>query len=44
VFIRSLKLCVAAARSGAKALLTEDLNDRQEILGVRILNPFAPAI
>jgi len=34
---------VAAARSGAAVLYTEDLNDGQEILGVRISNPFLPA-
>jgi predicted nucleic acid-binding protein len=32
----------AAARTGAAVLYTEDLNDGQEILGVRISNPFAP--
>ncbi len=32
---------VAAAWSGATVLYTEDLNDGQEILGVRISNPFA---
>ena len=32
---------VAAARAGAAVLYTEDLNDGQEILGVRIRNPFA---
>ena len=32
---------VAAARTGAALLYTEDLNDGQEILGVRISNPFA---
>jgi predicted nucleic acid-binding protein len=32
---------VAAARSGATVLYTEDLNDGQEIFGVRITNPFA---
>jgi predicted nucleic acid-binding protein len=31
---------VAAARSGAVTLYTEDLNHGQEILGVRITNPF----
>jgi predicted nucleic acid-binding protein len=31
---------VAAARSGAAVLYTEDLNDGQEILGVRVSNPF----
>ena len=34
-------IVVAAARSGASVLYTEDLNDGQEILGVRITNPFA---
>jgi predicted nucleic acid-binding protein len=34
-------LVVAAARAGAAVLYTEDLNDGQEILGVRISNPFA---
>ena len=32
---------VAAARTGAAVLYTEDLNDGKEILGVRISNPFA---
>jgi len=32
---------VAAARTGAAVLYTEDLNNGQEILGVRISNPFA---
>jgi len=32
---------VAAERTGASVLYTEDLNDGQEILGVRISNPFA---
>jgi predicted nucleic acid-binding protein len=32
---------VAAARAGAAVLYTEDLTDGQEILGVRISNPFA---
>jgi predicted nucleic acid-binding protein len=32
---------VAAARTGAVVLYTEDLNDGQEILGVRVSNPFA---
>lgn len=35
---------VAAARTGADVLYTEDLNDRQEILGVRIINPFTAMI
>jgi predicted nucleic acid-binding protein len=34
-------LVVVAARTGAVVLYTEDLNDGQEILGVRISNPFA---
>ena len=34
-------IVVTAARSGAAVLYTEDLNDGQEILGVRIRNPFA---
>ena len=34
-------IVVAAARTGAAVLYTEDLNDGQEILGVRISNPFA---
>jgi predicted nucleic acid-binding protein len=34
-------IVVAAARSRAKVLYTEDLNHGQEILGVRVSNPFA---
>lgn len=34
---------VAAERAGAAILYTEDLSDGQEILGVRISNPFATA-
>ena len=34
-------IVVAAARAGAAVLYTEDLNDGQDILGVRISNPFA---
>ncbi len=34
-------IVVAAARTGAAVLYTEDLNDGQEILGVRVINPFA---
>ena len=34
-------LIVVAARAGAAVLYTEDLNDGQEIPGVRISNPFA---
>ena len=33
-------IVVSAARTGATVLYTEDLNDGQEILGVRISNPF----
>jgi len=33
---------VAAARSGAKRLYTEDLQDGRTILGVEIVNPFRP--
>jgi len=33
-------ILVTAAQSGASILYTEDLNDRQQILGVRIANPF----
>jgi predicted nucleic acid-binding protein len=32
---------VAAARTGATVLYTEDLNHGREILGVRVTNPFA---
>lgn len=34
-------IVVAAARSGASQLYTEDLNHGQEILGVTVINPFA---
>ena len=34
---------VGAARAGVTVLYTEDMNDGQEILGVRISNPFATA-
>ena len=33
-------MVVAAARSGSSVLYTEDMNDGQEILGVRVRNPF----
>jgi predicted nucleic acid-binding protein len=36
-------IVVAAARAGATVLYTEDLNHGQEILGVRITNPFLAA-
>ena len=32
---------VAAARSGADTLFTEDLNNGQVLLGVRVVNPFS---
>jgi predicted nucleic acid-binding protein len=32
---------VAAARTQARVLYSEDLNDGQEILGIQIRNPFA---
>jgi predicted nucleic acid-binding protein len=34
-------IVIAAARTGATVLYTEDLNHGQEILGVRVTNPFA---
>lgn len=34
-------ILAAAVRSGAKELLTEDLNAGQEIEGMRVVNPFA---
>jgi len=33
-------IVVSAARSGARELYTEDLNDGQEILGIQVRNPF----
>lgn len=33
----------AAARMGAERLLSEDMNHRQMIAGVRIVNPFEPS-
>ncbi|HEY7837116.1 MAG TPA: PIN domain-containing protein [Terriglobales bacterium] len=33
-------IVVAAAKSGAKRILTEDMNPGQRLLGVRIENPF----
>ncbi len=33
---------VAASRSGAKRIYTEDLQHGQIILGVEIVNPFRP--
>jgi predicted nucleic acid-binding protein len=34
-------IVAAAARARATTLLTEDLNDGEELLGVKIVNPFA---
>ncbi len=34
-------IVAAAARAGATTLLTEDLNDGEEVLGVKVVNPFA---
>lgn len=36
-------IVVAAVRSGASRLYTEDLNDGQTILGVEVVNPFRRA-
>jgi predicted nucleic acid-binding protein len=36
-------ILAAAAKSGATRLLSEDLNARQRIAGIRIENPFAPS-
>jgi predicted nucleic acid-binding protein len=36
-------ICHAAAEAGAKALLTEDLQDGRVIAGLKILNPFEDA-
>jgi predicted nucleic acid-binding protein len=40
LFFWDALVVVAAVRTGAAVLYTEDLNDGQEILGVRISNPF----
>jgi predicted nucleic acid-binding protein len=38
-------LIIAAAReSGATTLISEDLNHGQDYGGVRVLNPFRPAV
>ena len=37
---RDALVVVAAARTGAAVLYTEEMNDGQELLGVRISNPF----
>jgi predicted nucleic acid-binding protein len=34
-------IVAAAARAGAATLLTEDLNDGEQMIGVKIVNPFA---
>jgi predicted nucleic acid-binding protein len=36
-------VCVAAFETGAKVLLTEDMQDGRMLSGLRLLNPFAPA-
>lgn len=36
-------VCVAALDAGAKVLLTEDMQDGRSLIGLRLLNPFAPA-
>jgi predicted nucleic acid-binding protein len=34
-------ICAAALKTGAKRILSEDLNAGQKIAGIRIVNPFA---
>ena len=36
-------VCAASAQAGAKALLTEDMQDGRVIDGLRLMNPFAAA-
>jgi predicted nucleic acid-binding protein len=36
-------VCAASAQTGAKVLLTEDMQDGRTIEGLRLMNPFAPA-
>jgi predicted nucleic acid-binding protein len=36
-------ICTASADAGARFLLTEDLQDRRLLNGLRLLNPFDPA-
>ena len=36
-------VCAAATQAGAKALLTEDMQDGRIIESLRLINPFAPA-
>jgi predicted nucleic acid-binding protein len=36
-------IVVVAAASGAKLLYSEDLQSGQQLMGVRIVNPFLPA-
>jgi predicted nucleic acid-binding protein len=40
ISFRDALVVVAAARTGAAVLYTEDMSDGQEILGVRVSNPF----
>jgi predicted nucleic acid-binding protein len=35
-------VCAAALDAGAKVLLTEDMQDGRSLVGLRLLNPFAP--
>jgi predicted nucleic acid-binding protein len=42
ISFRDALIVVAAARSGARRLYTEDLQHKQVILGVEIVNPFVP--
>ena len=36
-------VCAASAHTGARALLTEDMQDGRMLDGLRLINPFAPA-
>lgn len=36
-------VCAASAQAGARVLLTEDMQDRRIIDGLRLMNPFAAA-
>jgi predicted nucleic acid-binding protein len=36
-------VCAASVQAGAKALLTEDMQDGRVIDGLRLINPFSPA-
>lgn len=41
---RDSLVVAAAIRSGANYLLTEDLQDEQELAGLRVINPFTHAV